>query len=93
MSETDFEKLITAINKELFTQNKLAILEIAAKENYFETSQVSLILKQFFTDSNKISALNILLHKILDKQNLYLLLDEFTFSSSKEEVKELLINH
>lgn len=92
MDENGFQKLLEQINREWNTQNRLSVLEIAAKTNYFTTSQVARIMRTFYRDDDKIEVVKITIQKIIDQENLYLLISELTFSSSKEELKKILRN-
>uniref|UniRef100_A0A7V3ZXI0 DUF4476 domain-containing protein n=1 Tax=candidate division WOR-3 bacterium TaxID=2052148 RepID=A0A7V3ZXI0_UNCW3 len=92
MTEESFQKLLEQVQREWNTQNKLAILEVAAINNYFSTDQIVRIMRSFYSDDDKIEAVKITVKKIADRENLYLLLNEVTFSRSKEELRKLLQN-
>ena len=90
MPASSFEKLISQLKEASFADDKLNIISTAAHNNFFTASQVKRILGTFSFSEGKLKALRLLKHRIVDRNNLFIIYSAFTFSSDKEKAKEIL---
>lgn len=90
ISDHDLRILCNNIEQEAFADDKLNILSTAADLNYFLVEQVEIILDLFSFEDDRLSAVRVLYHKILDQENYFRLYSEFEFSDSKEELRKIL---
>ena len=90
MSDGDFSVLYNRIKDEAFADDKLNILRTAADENYFLVEQVGELLDLFSFEEDRLQAVRILNHNILDRENCYRLYSKFEFSDSKESLNSIL---
>jgi Domain of unknown function (DUF4476) len=93
MEQNSFNNLKQLVSKEAFDKNKLSAINLAADYNYFSTNQVKDLLQFFSFDSGKLDVAKLLLTKVVDRQNYFLLTDQFIFSNTKNEFKEYLQSH
>ncbi len=89
IDDDSFQELLYIVKNQWNTELKINVIEIAAKSNYFTVSQVSELMRLFYTDDGKIKVVEILNSQTLDPQNAYLLVQEVTFSYSKQKIKEI----
>jgi hypothetical protein len=86
MSQIDFAQLKYTINHGGFESTKLNIFKQALAYNYFTSAQVSEIMNLFWFESSKLEVAKISYSKTVDPHNYYTLNNEFTFSSSVDEL-------
>jgi hypothetical protein len=90
MGDGPFQALLDAMAREAWAKDRLAMVETAARNNYFVVAQVLQILQRFDFSNHKLQAVRAVKDRILDQQNVYLLYGAFSFSSEKEELGRLL---
>jgi len=90
MSDGDFSVIYNRVKHEAFADDKLNILRTAADENYFLVEQVEELLDLFAFEEDRLQAVRILNHNILDRENCYRLYSKFEFSDSKESLNRIL---
>ena len=90
MNDREFNQLYNSVEKATFDDNKLKIVSAAADHSMFSTSQIRQIMKLFTFDDGKLDCAKIMSKNAADRQNLYSLADEFTFSASKEKYLDYL---
>lgn len=90
MGAAPFQALLDSIAREDWARDRLGIVEMAARDNYFVVAQVLQILERFDFSNQKLQAVRAVKDRILDQQNNYLLYGAFSFSSEKEELGRLL---
>lgn len=86
----DFGRLMRQLEQEFFSDDQLAVVRTAARENYFFVGQVEEILDIFSFEDDRLEAVTLLRPRILDPENSFRLYGKFTFSSSKEELAQIL---
>jgi hypothetical protein len=86
----DLGSLVAAIRGEAFSQAKLGVLGDAARAHWFSVDQVKQLLGLFAFSPDKLSALRLLAPRLVDPQNRYQIYSAFTFSSDKEEARQIL---
>ncbi len=90
LSGQSFDALLVALKEQGFADDKLSVLQTAAKNSWFTVDQVKGLLKMFSFPDDKISALRMVSKTIVDPENSFLLYGSFVHSSDKEEAKKIL---
>lgn len=90
MSDADFNGLVESIKNEAFDSDKLGVITIASDYHYFIVQQILDLLKLFVMSDSKIEVIKITYPNVIDKNNNFRLITAFTFSSEKEEVKQII---
>jgi hypothetical protein len=86
VSEVDFRRLYNSVQNERFDDTKMRTLKTAANfHEFFTSEQVKQLALLFKSDDDKLECAKYLSRKVLDVQNLPLIKDVFTFSSTKDE--------
>jgi hypothetical protein len=87
----DIQRIVSAIKGENFDSDRLKVLEVHA-EYYprFTTAQVEQIARLFTNDDGKLNCVKYLMPKVMDEENLPLLTNLFTFTSSKNSYMDYL---
>ena len=93
MSEREFNQLYNSVEKAIFDNNKFKIVDAAADHSMFCTSQIRQIMKLFSFEDGKLDCAKTMSKNATDRQNLYSLADEFTFSATKEKYLDYLKRH
>ena len=90
MSAEAFVNLRAAISSETFSDNKLAVLGVAASHAFFSVQQLCEVVDLFTFSSDKLAAVRLVHHRLVDRENGFLLSQRFTFASDKQEVLTIL---
>ena len=85
-----FGYLMIKLEKESFDSAKLDLLRVSVRNNYFTIAQLCEIIGLFTFDKEKVESIRIIYPKVIDKENNFKLLSKVTFSSSKEQIKEII---
>ena len=85
MNESEFNQFYNAVRRESFDSGKFKIISSVADYTLFNTEQIGQVMKLFSSDKDKLECAKTMSTKVYDKQNLYLLADQFSFSSTKNE--------
>lgn len=86
----DFKRMLESLKREPFGDNKLAIVKTISQTNFFTVAQTIEVMKQLTMPDEKITALEIMYPKVLDRANGYLIINEFTFNSDKEKAQRII---
>ena len=89
MGERDFDALLAAVGNETYGQQKLGVVQTASA-GWFTVDQVGRLVDQMTYDKDKVKVVEILNGHIVDRQNGFKLYSHFTYSNSKDQVKQLL---
>lgn len=92
MDNETFDRLYNQLKSTPFESERRAIIDAAVAHLWFYTGQVEKILKEYTFDSEKLPLLKKMYPAIVDKDRSFMLLDLFTFSSSKEELTNFMNN-
>jgi hypothetical protein len=84
------QKLMNAMAREPFGQDKMNVLEDGAEGNYFLVGQVQQVLGQFQFSKDRLQVVRMLWPRVLDRQNGFQLYNAFQFSNDKEELKRII---
>jgi hypothetical protein len=90
MATQSFDGLLSALKEQGFADDKLSVLQTAAKDAWFTVEQVKTLLKMFSFPDDKLSALRMVANAIVDPENKFMLFGSFVHSSDKEEAKRIL---
>lgn len=90
IGEQDFDMLINSVKKESFDAQKQKALSIAALSYFFSLKHLLTILDLFTFSAEKIKAIETIYPKVVDKQNSYLLINQFTSSFDKDKVQKII---
>lgn len=86
MKDREFESVKESIRKEWFEANRLQSTKFIIDKNNFTTRQVTELMQLFTFENNKLEVAKYAYNKTVDKRNYYLVNEELTFNSSKEEL-------
>ncbi|MBA5630513.1 DUF4476 domain-containing protein [Moheibacter lacus] len=92
MSDVDFNRFLYSIADESFDSSRLEMMEIQLNYQFFTAHQIAQVLNEFSFESNKLAIAKLAFGKTVDPHNYYLVSEEFSFSSSKRELKEFILN-
>lgn len=90
MGESAFMKLLSQLKEEPFTENRLKLLDLTAKDNYFTVDQIGSVMDVFGMEEDKVKAVEILYPKVVDKINRANLLSKVQFTISKNKLKAII---
>lgn len=93
MNPSAFNQLMNSLSNESFDSNKLDMVEMALNYNNLNTGQVVTLMKQFSFESYKLKLAKMAYEKTVDKQNYFLVNNEFTFSSSSTNLNHFINQH
>jgi len=88
MNPVDFSQLKRTIDNGSFESTKLNIFKQALAYNYFTSAQVRELMNMFYFESSKLEVAKLAYAKTIDQNNYYTLNNEFSFSSSVNELGE-----
>lgn len=86
----ELRALKSAIDNAGFSQDKLTVIEEAARSSYFLVGQAKEILGQLAFSADKLHALELLAPRLLDRKNTFQLYEAFSFSADKDQAREIL---
>ena len=86
MCAGDFSQLKQTITNADFENTRLSIFKQALPYNYFTTSQVRELMHLFWFEGTKLDVAKLAYPKTIDRNNYYLVNNEFSFSGSVDEL-------
>ncbi|HRH02822.1 MAG TPA: DUF4476 domain-containing protein [Bacteroidia bacterium] len=90
MNNRDFEGLLNVIENASFESSKLSIATNALQTNNFTSLQVKTLVSLFSFESTKVNFAKSAYERTVDKNNYYLVYDEFSFNSSVNDLSNFL---
>jgi hypothetical protein len=90
ISAEDFAKLMKGLKAESFDEGKAAFVALFAAKGRLTCAQARDVLKAFSFDDDRIKSAVLLYPRITDQENFFTVLDVFTFSSSKDDLRAKL---
>lgn len=90
MSQEARVALFRAVDRERTPQDKLRILEAAARGRYFTVADVEHVLGRFDRPAHKLQAVSIVRTRIVDPENTFSLYGAFASGRDKDELKRIL---
>ena len=85
ISSSAYRRLVASVENESFSDNKIGVIRVAAKNNFFTAEQARGLVALLSFDGDRLKAAKILYRRVVDQENIHILLDAFNFSSTKEE--------
>lgn len=92
MNSEDFEVALRYIAKETFDSNRLDVAKQIVKDNWMNAKQIASICELFTYDSNRLEFAKFAYASCVNKGMYFVVEETFTFSSSKEELREFIKN-
>ncbi len=86
MAIADFNQLKNTLDNAAFENTRLSIFKQALGYNYFTTAQVRELMDLFWFENSKLEVAKLAYPKTVDPNNYYLVNNEFSFSSSVNEL-------
>lgn len=93
VTEAAFKSLIKDFEEQRFTDDKMKLFNTVSKDRCFNVEQVRAISKQFPFDDEKMIVIKNAYAKCTDRPNYYKLVDEVTFSSNKDNLRNYISTH
>lgn len=90
MSATEFDQVLSSLDKEWFEANKIKSASYIINGNFFTSSQVREMMSLFNFEDNKLDIAKQAYTKTLDKQNYQCVSDALNFSSSREALSRFI---
>ncbi|PTL76686.1 DUF4476 domain-containing protein [Vitiosangium sp. GDMCC 1.1324] len=90
ISDGRLQKIVSAMSREPFGEDKMNVLEGATQDSYFLVNQVQQVLSQFQFSKDRLQAVRLLWSRVLDRQNGFQLYNAFPMSSDKAELKRII---
>ncbi|MFT4977699.1 MAG: hypothetical protein ACI8S6_003606 [Myxococcota bacterium] len=87
-SSDELGRIESAIARESFSDDRLAVLRSASEGRRFTSTQVRRLMDQFTFSDDKIAAAVLLFPKVVDQQNWYTVYSALTFGSDKAELRQ-----
>lgn len=88
LSAEDFAKLMKSLKAESFDEGKASFVALFAQKGRLTCEQAKEILKAFSFDDDRVKSAVLLYPRVTDPENFFKVLDVFSFSSSKDEVRK-----
>lgn len=90
LSAEDFASLMKSLKAESFDEGKASFVALFAQKGRLTCEQAKEILKAFSFDDDRVKSAVLLYPRVTDPENFFKVLDVFSFSSSKDEVRKRL---
>lgn len=90
ISNDSFKELKNSLERTEFSDDKLNLLRISTKNNYFSCEQIADLLETFDFSEDKLEAIRITYDKILDPENIYYIFNSFEYSTDVEKLEEMI---
>ena len=91
MVDSEFHNLKQRIKNAPFSSDKAGVVDLAASTHYFSCHQVADIIRDTLPFSaDQLHALEAFNHKIVDRGNVFTILDAFKFANDREKAKRIL---
>lgn len=92
MSANRFNQLIRMLGNEHFDDVRLDIARQAIASNDLTSNQVSMIMNKFTFESAKLKFAKLAYIRTVDRENYFMVNNQFTFSSSVSELNNFILN-
>lgn len=90
MNNRDFEQAKETLKKDWFESSRVSTAKTIIDANYFTTTQVRELMQLFSFDDKKLEIAKYAYRKTVDRNNYYILSEQLTFSSSKDELARFI---
>ena len=86
-----FSMMYKIVKDASFDKNKIGIIRVACIASNFSSKQCARLLALLSFDDNKIDALEIMKPNLVELDNYNKILNQFSFSSSREKAAKILL--
>ncbi len=93
MPDNAFEKFLTTLENATFSETQMNIIKSHINKTCFSTDQISDIMEVFSSDQDRVDVATDLYTDCLDPDNYFMLLDNLSFSSSKDQLSKFISSH
>ena len=90
MQDEPFAQLLLLLEGETFSDDQLVMLQQVSIRNHFTAKQLGNILDKFTFSEDKLNAVRIILNRLVDPENAFLLMNKFSFETDKEEFMKII---
>jgi hypothetical protein len=90
MNQADFEQLVSTVERQSFSDDKLRIVKSATSYGYISAAQAARLIKLITSSQGQEDAAVALYEAVCDRQNWYVVYDSFTFKSTRDSVDRRL---
>ncbi|MEZ5014470.1 MAG: DUF4476 domain-containing protein [Chitinophagales bacterium] len=90
MSEGTFLQLLNTIDAQWFDSSKMTVAEQTLQGNNFTAAQVARMMHMFSFESSRLELAKKAYSRCMDKQNYFVVNNEFTFNSSVQELNRYI---
>lgn len=90
ISPNSFDQLRNVLDAQWFDDTRLTVALQALQDNWFTSAQIASIMDMFWFENSKLAFAKAAYPKVIDKQNYFIVNQEFWFSSSVEELNAFL---
>ena len=90
MPASDFSQLKSQVQQASFSSEKLSILSLSSQTATFTAAQIKVLISGISFASDQLEALEILAPRLEDPSRSFIILEAFTFSSSKSEAQDII---
>lgn len=90
MSSSDFERLISNVEDESFSDDQLRIIRLSARSAYYTVDQIVRMIGVLTFSEDQIEALRIMYDRVTDPQNAHNIPNAFTFSEDKAAAERII---
>lgn len=90
VSDADFKSALNAVKAKHFSDDRIALVQVLAKDKCFNVSQIRGISQLAPFGEEKITMFKTLYAKCPDKDNYYKLVDELKFSHEQQEMNDFI---
>lgn len=90
MNDFEFNVLYTRIKNKPFKNDKLELVEVGSLDSRFSCRQCADIMLLFSFDDEKMAVLEFMAPHVVDRENAGIIMDNLSFSSSREKAASLL---
>ncbi len=88
-----FSKFLTTLDNASFSDTKLNMVKSQVNKACFSTDQISQIMEEFSSDDDRVEVATSLYQDCLDRGNYFTLLDQLSFSDSKDKLSQYISSH
>lgn len=92
MNGKEFDKFYNSVVSATFDSEKMSVIDLGLAGNDFTTEQVSRLIKLYTFDKDKLPLLKKFYRNTVDKANYYSLMELLDFISSKNELKQFIVD-
>ncbi|MBS1763789.1 MAG: DUF4476 domain-containing protein [Bacteroidetes bacterium] len=90
VSEVDFNQMLQSIHSRSFESTRITLAKQFIASNYFSSAQIARIMREMSFESSKLDVAKFAYLRTIDRQNYFVVNDEFSFESSIAELSNYI---